>query len=103
MALILAILAAGAYTVGGVFMKESAGLTKLTPGLAVFGCFLVGSAMQAVSMRDSEMSSNYVIVLGLEAAMALGLGMVLFGERLSIEKAVGVFLVVAGVTVLRWQ
>ena len=101
MALLLSIFAAGAYTVGGVFMKQSAGLSKLAPGLLVALCFLAGSAAQAVSMRDSEMSRNYVIVLGLEAGLAMGLGMVLFGEQLSAGKVAGIALVVAGVALLR--
>ncbi len=103
MPILLAIVAAAAYAAGGVFMKQSAGLSKLTPALAVFACFVFGSAIQAVSMRDSEMSNNYVIVLGLEAAMALVLGMIMFNETLSLSKVTGTFLVVAGVTILRMQ
>jgi small multidrug resistance pump/quaternary ammonium compound-resistance protein SugE len=98
---LLSIAAAAAYTVGGVFMKQSEGLTRLVPALAVFACFVAGSAVQSVSMRESEMSRNYIIVLGLEAALALGLGMLLFGERLSAAKAAGVLLVAAGVGILR--
>jgi small multidrug resistance pump/quaternary ammonium compound-resistance protein SugE len=98
---LLSIAAAAAYTVGGVFMKQSEGLTRLIPALMVFACFVAGSAAQSVSMRESEMSRNYIIVLGLEAALALGLGMLLFGERLSAAKAAGVLLVAAGVGILR--
>ena len=82
-------------------MKHSVGLTRLEPALAVFGFFVAGSAMQCVSMRNSAMSTNYIIVLGLEAALALGLGMALFDERLSLAKAAGVTLVVAGIAILR--
>ncbi|MEZ5401874.1 MAG: SMR family transporter [Bryobacteraceae bacterium] len=99
--LLLALAAAGAYVAGGVFMKESAGLTRWPPALGVFACFVAGSALQAVSMRDSDMSANYVIVLGLEAALALALGAVVLGEPVSWTKLAGVGLVVAGVAILR--
>jgi len=82
-------------------MKESAGLSKLAPGLMVFVCFITGSALQTVSMRNAGMSSNYIIVLGLEAALALALGIAMFGESLSPSKAVGVLLVALGVALLR--
>lgn len=101
MHLFLAILAAAAYTTGGVFMKQSHGLTRLVPAILVFACFLFGSAAQSISMRHSQMSANYVVVLGLEAALALVFGIALLGETLSLRQAAGALLVVAGVGLLR--
>ncbi len=101
MTLLLAALAAAAYAVGGVFMKHSAGLTQPRPSLAVFALFVAGAALQTLSMRDSLMSSNYLIVLGLEAAIALALGVALLGEGLSLVRAAGVVFVVIGVAILR--
>ena len=101
MDLIFALAAASFYTVGGAFMKQSAGLTQPWPSLWLFACFVAGAALQTLSMRGGEMSSNLIIVLGLEAALALGLGLLLFGESLSPGKAAGVLLVVAGAALLR--
>lgn len=101
MSLFLSVLAACAYATGGIFMKQSDGLTRPAPSALIFVCFLAGAALQTWSMRGVAMSTNYIIVLGLEAAVALALGMAVFGEPLTLPKSAGVALVVAGVALLR--
>jgi multidrug transporter EmrE-like cation transporter len=101
MYLALAILSAVAFTAGDVFMKHSDGLTRLAPTLFVYLFFAGGASLQARAMQSAELSVTSVIVVGLEAALAVGVGMLCFEEGLSLSKATGILLVVAGIVALR--
>lgn len=103
MNLLLSLLAAGAYTVGGLFMRKAEGFAHARPAAMVFGCFCVGAALQTLAMRRSELSINYILVLGLEAALALLMGIGWLGEALSPRKLAGLALILAGVMSLRLE
>ena len=103
MDLFLSVLAAGAYTVGGLFMRKADGFAHAVPAAMVFGCFGVGAALQTLAMRRSELSVNYILVLGLEAALALVLSIVWLGEAVSPLKLAGLVLILAGVMSLRLE
>jgi len=88
------------FTAGGVSMKASAGMTRLTPTLLFFLFFAAGAAFQALALRHAELGVAYIVVLGLEAVLAVGFGIVLFSEQLSVFKCLGVAAVVLGITLL---
>lgn len=97
----LTLLAALAFSIGGYFMKLSAGLTHLRPTLLMFGFFAVGAVFQTVAMRSEQMAVTYIVVLGFEAITALALSMILLNESATASKIAGVALVVAGIVLLR--
>jgi quaternary ammonium compound-resistance protein SugE len=94
-------LAALSFSIGGYFMKLSAGLTQLRPTMLMFAFFSVGTVLQTVAMRGEQMAVTYIAVLGFEAITALALSMVLLKESGSMSKYAGVALVVAGIVLLR--
>ena len=94
-------LAAGLYVVGGVFMKYSRGLTRLVPTFALVVAFGAGALIQAWAMRREQLGPSYVVVLGLEALLAVVAGNLIFGETISVKIVTGVILVVMGIMVLR--
>ena len=100
MYLFLSILAALAYTVGGVFMKKADGLNRLTPALLVFLFFCAGAAVQTVVMRKAELGVTYLFVLGLESVLAVAFGALFFQEGCSWWKLSGIALIVAGMIFL---
>ena len=99
-ALVLSLVAALLFTVGGVFMKVSAGLTRLGPGVLALALFLGGAVVQTLALKQSELGVVYVFVLGLEAVLAFGFGIVLFGESVSLPKLLGVVLIIGGFALL---
>lgn len=101
MDLLLSVLAAGSYTVGGLFMRKSQGFGQALPTVMVFACFGVGATLQTLAMRRSELSVNYVLVLGMEAGLALVLGVTFLGEAPSAPKLAGLALILAGILSLR--
>ena len=97
---VLLIVAALAYTVGGVFMKYSEGLTRLTPSIVVAVLFLVGAGCQALAMRKEELSVAYVFVLGLESVLAFAFGVMFFGEAATMTRLIAVGLITLGIVLL---
>ena len=96
----LLIAAALAYTVGGVFMKYSEGLTRMAPSVVVAVLFLFGAACQALAMRKEELSVAYVFVLGLESVLAFGFGVMFFGEAATLTRLTAVGLITLGIVLL---
>jgi multidrug transporter EmrE-like cation transporter len=97
----LTCLAALSFSVGGYFMKLSAGLTQFRPTVLVFVFFVVGASLQTVAMRGQQMAITYIVVLGFEAITAFSLGVFFLKEDSSLTKLAGVGLVLAGIVVLR--
>jgi multidrug transporter EmrE-like cation transporter len=89
------------FSVGGYFMKQSAGLTRLQPTLLVFTLFGAGAGLQTLAMRGQSMAVTYIVVLGLEAITAFCLGVFFLDESSSPVKLAGVGLVLAGIILLR--
>jgi multidrug transporter EmrE-like cation transporter len=94
-------LAAVSFSIGGYFMKLSAGLTHLRPTLLMVGFFSVGTVLQTFAMRGEQMAVTYIVVLGFEAIAAFALSVFLLNEGSSLPKFAGVALVLAGIVLLR--
>src|SRR5262245_14944887 len=88
------------FTAGGVSMKASAGMTRFTPTVLFLVLFSVGAVFQAIALRYAELGVAYVVVLGLEAVFAVGLGILVFSEPISPLKCSGVFAVVLGIALM---
>jgi len=96
--LLLTSSAAIAFVIGGVFMAQR-GLPAL---LSVYFCFLVGASLQLrATQAVSNMSLTYLITLGLEAVLSLGIGFLLLGDRYSPAQVWGTAFVIAGIALLR--
>jgi len=94
-------LAALSFSIGGYFMKLSAGLTRFRPSVLVFVFFALGATLQTVAMQGQQMAITYIVVLGFEAISAFCLGVLLLKESSSLSKLAGMGLVLAGILVLR--
>lgn len=100
MQLLLLVLAAFLFAVGGLFMKFSDGMTKLVPSVAVLVLFCSGAVCQTIAMKRGEMSAIYVLVLGLEAVTAFILGVTVLGEKASLSKVCALILIIGGIALL---
>ena len=97
----MAVMAALAFTVGGVFMKLSQGFTQPLPSLIVLGLFAIGAALTALAIHvRGEMGAAYLIVLGLESVLAFAFGAALFGEHPNLGRVLGLALLVSGMILL---
>jgi len=82
-------------------MKYSRGLTRLLPAIALIAAFSTGALLQAWAMKREQLGPSYVVVLGLEAIIAVAAGHLLFHETITLKIFTGVVLVVMGIIVLR--
>lgn len=97
----LTCLAAMSFSIGGYFMKSSAGLTNFRPTMLMFAFFIAGASLQTIAMCGRQMLVTYIVVLGLEAISAYLLGVFFLKEGSSLTRLIGVALVLAGIVVLR--
>jgi multidrug transporter EmrE-like cation transporter len=95
------ILAALFFTVGGVFMKLSDGLTRFWPTLIVFALFLIGAALQTLAMKREDLAVTYLLVVGLESILAFLFGVLVFSESCTPVRIAGVLLITGGIVSLR--
>jgi len=95
------ILASVAFSAGGAFMKPSGGFTRLGPSLAVVACFVLGAVLLTRAVSHGNLSTTYVLGLGLEAVVSVGVGMLLLGERLTIMQTAGIVCILVGLVVVR--
>jgi multidrug transporter EmrE-like cation transporter len=97
----MAVAAALTFTVGGIFMKLSQGLTQPLPTLAMLALFAVGAALLTLSIEArGALGPAYLVVLGLEAVLAFAFGAMLFGEGASAARFLGLALLVAGMILI---
>ena len=94
-------LAALFFTVGGIFMKLSDGLTKFWPSMIVFTLFLTGAALQTLAMKREDLAVTYLFVVGLESILAFLFGVLLFSESCHPLRIAGVLLITGGIVSLR--
>jgi multidrug transporter EmrE-like cation transporter len=88
------------YVVGGLAMKSSRSLTALWPTLAIYAAFVGGATLQTLGMSGARMGNTYVVVLGLEAILAIGCAAVFLKEHVSVPQLCGAALVLVGVAIL---
>ena len=88
------------FTVGGIFMKLSEGLTKFWPTVIVFALF-VGTALQTLAMKREDLAVTYLWVVGLESILAFAFGVLLFSESCTPARIAGVVLIAGGIISLR--
>ena len=68
--------------------------------LAMLGLFCLGATLQTFAMRQQEMTSTYITVLGFEAICAFLVGSLLLGEQLTWQKVAGGIIVCVGVALM---
>lgn len=98
----LILLAAIAFEVFGTsLLKGTDGFTRLWPTVACLGAYVAafGALAWAIKM-ELPVGVAYAMWAGLGTAAIVAVGVVFLGEAISVQKIVGVLLVIAGVVVL---
>ncbi len=89
------------FSVGGLLMSASQSFTRTVPSIGVVACFAVGSALLAIAVGQGGLGSTYVMGLGIEATITITVGLLVLGERMSIQQGAGVVLIVIGLALVR--
>lgn len=81
-------------------MKYSEGFSRLGPSLVTALGYLVSFALLAQTLKTVSIGTAYAIWAGVGTATIAVIGLMLFGEGLSVTKVAGILLIVGGVVVL---
>jgi len=92
-----------AFSVGGALMKSSDGFNRLAPSLLVGVLFVVGAGLMAKAVSSDGLSKAFVMGLGVEAVVSVGIGAMVLGERLHLTQWTGLAFIVLGVAVVRFH
>jgi multidrug transporter EmrE-like cation transporter len=95
------LLASFAYSIGGLFMKQSAGLSHAGPTAVFLALFAGGAILQALGMRHGDLGPAYIFVLGVEALITLLLSALYLQESYSASRLAAIAMVVVGIVWLR--
>ncbi len=81
-------------------MKYSEGFSRLWPSLVTALGYVVSFALLAQTLKTVQIGTAYAIWSGVGTATIAVLGLLLFGEGLSLTKVAGILLIIGGVVVL---
>lgn len=101
MAWIVIIIAGIFEVVWAAAMKQSDGFTRLVPSIVTFGAMVVSFALLAYGMRSLPLGTAYMAWTGIGAIGAFVVGIVWFGEPLTVVRAIAALLIVSGLVLLK--
>ena len=101
MAYVLLVLAIVSEVAATTSLKLSEGFTRLWPSVWTIAAMVVSMYMLALAARTLPIGTAYAVWVGIGAAGALILGIVLLGEPRSLARMACVGLIVAGVIGLK--
>lgn len=86
--------------VATTFLKSSEGLTRLGPSVIVVVGYVASLALLAQALKGIDVGVAYAIWAGVGTAAIMLIGVAAFSEALTVTRAAGVGLIIAGVVAL---
>ena len=86
---------------GTTFMKLSDGFAKLAPSVAMGVCYAISFGALTLALKSIDVGVGYAIWSGLGTAAIAVIGVLLFGEVMTFERAFWLLLIVVGVVGLQ--
>lgn len=78
-------------------MKVSSGFTKLIPSLAVFVCYTLCFVCLTMALKRLDMGIAYAVWAGVGTALMAIIGILFFGESISLIKIISIIFIMLGV------
>ncbi|MFI5342749.1 MAG: DMT family transporter [Chlamydiales bacterium] len=82
---------------GTTCLKLSSGLSKTIPALLTGVFYVISFSTLAITLKSLEVGLAYAIWAGLGTALIALIGVLYFGESLSLVKILSILLIIAGV------
>ena len=91
------------YVASSVFMKywDELGTTLAIAGIAATMIAAIG--VEILALRYQDLALTMVMIIGLEAVIAVVWGMSFLGETIAIQKIAGLGLIVTGIAMLKFD
>ncbi|GAA3792644.1 multidrug efflux SMR transporter [Streptomyces coacervatus] len=100
MAFLILLAAIGAEVGGTTAMKFSHGFSRLWPTVLTLVGYGLSFALLAQTLKTMSVGTAYAIWAGLGTAAIVAIGTLFLGEGMTVQKAVGIALIIVGVVVL---
>lgn len=89
--------------IGTTALKASDDFSKLWPSLLVVVGYIAAFSLLSLTLKQIPLGIAYAIWSGVGTAATVGVGMVIWGEKMDIWKALGILLIIGGVVVLNFM
>ncbi|VTR92598.1 small multidrug resistance protein : Membrane transporter of cation and cationic drug OS=Ralstonia sp. PBA GN=MW7_1327 PE=3 SV=1: Multi_Drug_Res [Gemmata massiliana] len=97
------LLIAAAFEIGwAIGLKYTQGFTKLWPSVFTVTAMVVSFVFLSLAVRTIPVGTGYVVWTGIGAVGAAILGIILFGEPITVWRALFLLLIVSGVVGLKF-
>lgn len=98
----LILLVAGLFEVAwAIGLKYSEGFTRLWPTVFTVTAMIISVALLGIAMKSLPVGTAYSVWVGVGAAGTVALGIVLFGEPVSVARLVSVAFIIIGIIGLK--
>ena len=97
---VLLFLASVCEVIFAVAMKQSQGLTKLIPSIVTLVGAAGGIILLSLALKTLPLSVGYPIWTGVGMVGTVVLGLLMFGEPISVSKVSGITLIFLGIVLL---
>lgn len=96
------LLIAGLFEIGwAIGLKYTDGFSRLWPSIGTIVSMIVSVALLSFAMRSLPVGTAYAVWTGIGAVGTVFLGIVLFGEAITVARLVCVALIVSGIVGLK--
>jgi quaternary ammonium compound-resistance protein SugE len=82
-------------------MKASEGFTRLWPSLVTIAGIIGGFYFLSLALRDLPVGVGYTVWVGIGALGTVVLGMIIYGETMTVARAASMLAILAGVVGLK--
>lgn len=82
-------------------MKQSHGFSRLWPSVVTIGGMIVSFALLSWSMRSLPLGTAYTIWTGIGAVGAFVVGVMFFGEAVTVMRVLAALLIIGGLVLMK--
>ena len=101
MAWLILVVAGLLEVVWAYFMKQSHGITRLSPTILTFLAMFASFGLLAVAMKSLPLSTSYTVWTGIGAVGAFLVGVTMLGEQLTPLRVLAAAMIVAGLALMK--
>lgn len=83
------------------FMKQSEGFSKPIPSLITILAMIASFGLLSMALKSLPLGTAYTIWTGIGAVGAFVIGILVFGESLSVSRVIAALLIVGGIVLMK--
>jgi quaternary ammonium compound-resistance protein SugE len=94
---------AGIFEMGwAIGLKYTEGFTRLVPTTLTVGAMVISIILLGIALRDLPVGTGYAVWTGIGTVGTAILGMILFGDAVTVARLVSIGLIISGIAGLKF-